>query len=141
MSEFPDSQQLFEYVATIFAVTVLLDDRERDPELIEFVHACMVHNHRLRPGVILSRQHLLKWFDANKEAIRARLHADDAEAYKTDLLSRIFDEDLQRGVLSSIFAISVADYELHDEETDFISRALAVWHTTMPTPEEVDAVA
>ena len=141
MPRFPTANELYETASEIFAVTVLLDERARDPELIEFVHACMVQNHRLRPGIILSRQSILAWFDANKARIGAALAADADNAYKTGLLSQIYDEDLQRVVLSSIFTISVADYELHDEESDFIKQALMVWKTTLPTPMEIDAVA
>ena len=141
MSQFDDADALFRAVAEIFAITVLLDARQRDPELIEFTHACMVHNHALRPGTITTRTQLMSWFRQNTARIQAALSADDAETYKTELLGRIRTEELQKRVLSSIFTISVSDYELHDEETDFIKRALKVWTLPMPSVEDIDAVA
>ncbi len=140
MTQFEDSDALFQTVATIFAVTVLLDNRERDTELIEFCHACMVHNHKIRPGTILPRQKLSAWFTQNKRDISASLSGPDSKAYKSELLSRISVPELQRSVLSSIFIISVADYELHDEESEFIQRALSIWDTKMPRAEELAAV-
>ena len=141
MSTFDDSDSLFNAIATIFAVTVLLDQRERDIELVEFTHACMVQNHRIRPSKIISRQQILAWFAHHRETILGRLSADEDDRYKLGLLGRIHDPELQRSVLSSIFTISVADYELHDEESAFINQALRVWKTQMPTPVEIDAVA
>ena len=140
MSEFQDGDALFQTVATIFAITVLLDERERDPELIEFTHACMVHNHKIRPGTILPRQTLQAWFKQRKSDLSATLSGPDAQDFKIELLSRISAPELQRSVLSSIFTISVADYELHDEETEFIQTALSVWNAEMPRVEELAAV-
>ena len=140
MSEFQDGDALFQTVATIFAATVLLDKRERDPELIEFTHACMVHNHKIRPGTILPRQTLQAWFNQHKGDLSATLSGPDAHDFKIELLSRISAPELQRSVLSSIFTISVADYELHDEETEFIQTALSVWNAEVPRIEELAAV-
>ena len=140
MSEFQDGDALFQTVATIFATTVLLDERERDPELIEFTHACMVHNHKIRPGTILPRQTLQAWFKQRKSDLSATLSGPDAQDFKIELLSRISAPELQRSVLSSIFTISVADYELHDEETEFIQTALSVWNAELPRVEELAAV-
>ena len=141
MNAFDDADALFNAVASIFAVTVLLDKRKRDAELVEFTHACMVHNHTIRPGRIVSRRQLMQWFEAHREELEGRLEGDADHAFKASLLTRIHDEGLQRSVLSSIFTISVSDYELHDEESAFINRALSVWNANMPTPAEVEAVA
>lgn len=140
MSQFQDGDALFQTVAKIFACTVLLDHRERDPELIEFAHACMIHNHRIRPGTILPRQTLKAWFNQHKAELSKELSGPDADAFKTSLLEQISAPELQRSVLSSIFTISVADYELHDEETEFIQTALSIWNTSMPEAEELAAV-
>ena len=141
MSDAQPVDALFESVATIFAMTVLADHRTRDEELIEFTHASMLHNQLLRPNTILTRRRLLQWFETNKDEIDASMHGDAAEDYKRRILSSVTDEVLQRSVLSSIFTISVCDYELHDEESDFIATALKVWDTSMPRPHEVDLVA
>jgi hypothetical protein len=141
MSDLVDPDALFETVATLFAIAVLADHRIRDVELVEFVHACSVQNLKIRPDTLLSRREILDWFNRHKEKIEQALNSPDHDAYKTEVLSHILDMDLQRSVLSSIFTISICDYELHDEESAFITQALDVWKTSMPLPSEIERVA
>ncbi|MEP3891199.1 MAG: hypothetical protein ABJN69_12125 [Hellea sp.] len=138
---FLDSDELYNVVLKILAVTVLIDHRERDRELVEFTHAAMLHNHHLRPGVMLSRTMINEWFKAHKTDLTKKLNADKDNKFKTKLLIQIRDKELQRRLLSSIFTIAVADYELHDEESNFINSSLAIWKTHMPTPAEIEAMA
>lgn len=138
---FLDSNALYNLVLKILAVTVLIDHREKDRELIEFTHAAMLHNHHLRPGVMLSRTMIIDWFNAQKADIKKSLYADKDDSYKSGLLSQVRDTALQRRLLSSIFTIAVCDYELHDEESNFIKTSLKIWKTEMPTPREIEAVA
>ena len=141
MTKFLDSDALYSVIIDILAVTVLIDKREKDRELIEFTHAAMLHNHHLRPGKMISRRMLDDWFNHRKADITASLAKDKDNSYKTELLAHIRDKELQRRLLSSIFTIAICDYELHDEECDFIKTALKVWQTKMPTREDLEAVA
>jgi hypothetical protein len=141
MPELRNQDALFETVATLFAVSVLADHRVRDAELVEFVHACSLHNLQIHPDTLLSRRDIIDWFNKQKAEIGRALEGPNADDYIVDLLSRIKEEGLQRSVLSSIFTISICDYELHDEESALISKALEVWNTTMPLPTEVEWVA
>ena len=138
---FLDSDELYNVILKILAVTVLIDHRQRDRELVEFTHAAMLHNHHLRPGVMLSRKMINEWFDAHKTDLMKKLNADEDNSFKTYILTQIRDKALQRRLLSSIFTIAVADYELHDEESNFIKSSLAIWKTHMPTPSEIEAMA
>lgn len=141
MAKFLDSDTLFGVIIDILAVTVLIDNRQKDRELIEFTHAAMLHNHHLRPGKMISRRMLVDWFNQRKADISASLSRDDDNSFKTDLLSHIRDKELQKRLLSSIFTIAICDYELHDEESNFIKTALKVWKTDMPTAADLEAVA
>ena len=136
-----ESDELYNIVLKILAVTVLIDHRERDLELVEFTHAAMLHNHRFRPGIMLSRKMINEWFNAHKAELKKKLKADKDNNFKSNLLTQVKDKALQRRLLSSIFTIAVADYELHDEESNFIKSSLAIWKTHMPTPAEIEAVA
>ena len=139
--KFLDADEIYNIVLKILAVTVLIDHREKDRELIEFTHAAMLHNHHLRPGVMLSRTMIIDWFHTHKAEITAQIDNDKNDSFKSELLAQIRDMALQRRLLSSIFTIAVCDYELHDEESDFIKRSLKIWKTHMPTPSEIEAVA
>ena len=141
MTESLGSDALFDVVIDILAVTVLIDNRVKDRELVEFVHVSTLHNHDLRPEKILSRRMLLRLFDARTGRLMTALANDEDGSFKQNLLSKIKDKALQRSLLSSIFTIATCDYELHDEENDFIRSALKVWNTHMPVHSEIEAVA
>ena len=132
--------QLFETIAKIFAVTVLVDGHERAPEMLEFVHACTVHNKILRKQRITPPEELTAWYHATKPAILEGLERE-GDPYKISLLSQITDADLRRSILSSMFTISVADHEFHGSENALIKIALATWDAVPPSPAELDKVA
>lgn len=136
-----DTDELYRVLLNILAVTVLIDKRERDKELIEFCHAAMLLNQQLRPGKIMSKQMLEEWFERHKGDIKQELENDADNSYKIKLLSLVTDKTLQRRLLSSIFTIAICDYELHDEESDFIKTALKIWDTDMPPPEEIETAS
>ena len=141
MARFLDIDELYAVVTDILAISVLIDRRVKDRELIEFVHAAMTHNHYLRPGKILSRRMLTEWFHARKAVLLGALKKDHDDSYKKALLANITDRDLQRRLLASIFSIAICDYELRDEESHFIRTALSVWKTDMPGIKDLDHVA
>jgi len=139
--ELLNSDELYTVILKILAVSVLIDRQERDRELIEFTHAAMLHNHDLRPGIMLSRKMIINWFKDHRAALIEALAVDEDNSFKEQLLSQITDTALQRRIICSIFTISICDYELHDEESDFIKMTLKIWKTHMPSPAEVEAVA
>lgn len=141
MAKFLNSDELYGVIIDILAVTVLIDEREKDRELIEFAHAAMLHNHHLRPGKLLSRRMICEWFERRKPELKVSLANDIDNSFKTELLSNVKDSELQRRLLSSIFTIAICDYELHDEESGFIKTALKIWKTEMPSAKDLEAVA
>lgn len=126
-------------VARILAVTVLLDKRERDIEMVEFCHYVMTINQAIC-STILPRQKILDWFDGHKAEFAEALASDTDRSYKTEILEDITEPDLRKTVLAAICAISVSDYELPDEETAFIKLALDVWKSEMPTADDISLV-
>lgn len=136
-----DTDTLFQEIATIFAVTVLLDHKQRDQEMVEFCHAVMTINQHLRPGVILPRETILDWYESQKPSIITHLDAADAKNWKANLLRTVPTDALKRLVLASIFTISTCDYELRDEESAFIKTALNIWKTGMPSGADLESVA
>ncbi|MGB6229060.1 MAG: TerB family tellurite resistance protein [Litorimonas sp.] len=131
---------LFETVATLFAITVLVDEHEREPEMVEFVHACTVHNHRMRPSRIVTPGEWLSWFSTSRQTILDALDRE-GDTYKIAHLSRITEPELRRSLLSSMFTISTADHEFHASENALIKVALATWDARPPTSAELERVA
>lgn len=130
-----------EAIARILAVTVLLDNRQRDREMIEFCHYVATLNHELCDVAILPRQTILNWFEAHKAEFTEALAADVDGVYKTEILEPIKDPVLRKQVLTAVFAICICDYEFRDEEADFIKTALELWKSDMPTISDVSRMA
>lgn len=120
-------------VARILAVTVLLDRRQRDREMIEFCHYVMTLNQEICSVSILPREKILTWFESEKGAFAEALASDTDDAFKSKILQDIADPALQKEVLTAIFAICVCDYELRDEEAHFIRLALSLWKSELPS--------
>ncbi len=130
-----------ESVARILAVTILLDQRQRDREMIEFCHYIMMINKELNPDAILPREKILDWFETHKLEFAAALKADTDGSFKTDIISAITEPSLRKKVLTAIFAVSISDYEFHALEMEFIKTALNLWKSDMPTMKDVSEMA
>ena len=139
-SDNASTDALMQTIGTIFAVTVLLDKRQRDEELVEFCNSVMSLNQRLRPGHILPRPHALNWYFEQKPMIQTQLATDVDDHWKTELLNGITDPSVQKLVMAAIFAICICDYDLQDEEAGFLKLALSVWNTGLPNAEELAAL-
>lgn len=129
---------IFEVILDILAITVLLDQKERDQELLEFCHFAQRHNRDLRPDQILSRTKLQHWFMGRREALIAELQSDKSDRYKISLLDQVETQDLQKRVIASIFAIAICDYDFHAAEMQFIQLSLSRWQLSLPEQEAYD---
>ncbi|WP_416878680.1 hypothetical protein [Litorimonas sp.] len=141
MSKGEEINGLFETIVELFAVTVLLDDTERDCELIEFTHASLVNNRLLRPDNIVCREILVVWFEENRKRIRDTLASEKAEEYKKSLLLEIEGDDVRKRVLGSIFVIAACDDNLDSVSCEFIRLAMTLWNMDMPTGKELEPVS
>lgn len=130
-----------EAVARILAVTVLLDQRQRDREMIEFCHYVMTINQDICAAAILPRETILNWFEAHKTEFSAALASDTDGSFKRKILDQVICPELHKQVLTAVFAICICDYELHDEEAEFIKLALQLWKSDMPTPGDMSRMA
>ena len=141
MSNGDEISGLFETIVELFAVTVLLDDAERDCEFIEFTHASLVNNRLLRPDNIVCRETLLVWFQENRERIQDTLASERAEEYKEKLLSKIEAENVRKRVLGSIYVIAACDDNLDSVSCEFIRLAMTLWNMDMPTGKDLEPVS
>ena len=135
-----DAKAKIETIATVLAISVLIDDIEKDQELVEFTHGMMTINQRIRPETIFPRTKILDWFHKNKIDIAQNIANDTDDSWKSGLLEQIDDQSLQCVVLSAMFSISVCDYQLDQEECDFINLALQLWKREMPEAQTVEMV-
>ncbi|WP_427449950.1 hypothetical protein [Litorimonas sp. WD9-15] len=133
-----DLDETLRAVSTVLAVSALIDERLRDIEMIEFSHSVMTINQRIRPGVILPRKTVVKWFKDNEDEITVKISEDENSVWRKEILSLITDPELRRLVLSAMFSISVCDYELDDEECEFLKLAVSLWETGLPSVADVE---
>lgn len=125
-------------ICFLLAIAVLADKRQRDQELVEFVHAVTKINQHLRPDIIMPRQSILDWYETEKPNIIERLASENAQEWKASLLDDITDDELRNMVLASLYSISVSDYELHDEECKFLKLASQNWGIEIPQSEMLE---
>jgi len=126
-------------VLDVLAATVLLDQKERDQELVEFVYFGQEYGRLLRPDDILTPQQLRNWFSARKGDLAVNLAKDTDGAFKSGLLDAITDSGLRRKTLSAIYAIAICDHDFHPEEMQFVKLALEKWNLPLPKPDMFDS--
>ena len=125
-------------ISTLLSIAVLIDNRQKDQELIEFVHGITTINQHIRPEVIMPRNTILKWYEDEKENIIEKLQSSDAKAWKISLLQKIEDDKLKQMILSAIYSISICDYKLDDEECRFLKLATEIWGLKLPEMGELE---
>ncbi len=120
------TDDIWENALTLLAIIVLADDRVRDPEMVEFCHEAQLVNQALSPDRIITDGHMRRWFAAHKENIRKALHTDK-DAFIINCLGVISEPDLRKIILQGMFAISICDYEMHDEENEILKTVIQAW--------------
>lgn len=133
-----ENKDMLRAVGTILATSVLIDERLRDIEMVEFSHSIMTINRYIQPDVILPREDILKWFDDNAAGVSENILKDKNNVWKTEILSKIIDPELRSMVLAAMFSISVCDYELDDEECEFLRLAVSLWKVELPRFKEIE---
>ena len=113
-----------EAVLDLLGLCVVADREERDAELVEFCNSAQLVARHIAPEIVYSRRDLRRWYADN----RVRLLSVCMDCTETDaLITRITDPDVRDLTLSALFAISVCDYHLADEESALIGRVLELW--------------
>ena len=124
-------------ILTPLAITVIIDQKVRDPELSAFTDQ----------GIGLAE--LFEISDINEDMVRDwyKTHAPDlSEKLRTKRRNTLvlraltrFTEDVHiENVYDAMVAISVSDKEYHIEESDLIRSAATIWGFERP-PIKVDA--
>lgn len=126
------TEENWQDILRLLAISVLIDDVIKDRELIEFCHEAQKLNRQFRSDTILCREHLLAEFNRIKPDIIAALKSPNSKSYITQCIAALTDEAQCGEVSKSIYSISICDYEVHDEECAFLQTALADWGIDAP---------
>ena len=128
----PDNHEKMEACLDLLGLALLADRLERDSEMVEMCHSALMLARHIAPEAVLSRRDIRVWFEENRERL-CDIRDDEAEIRAA--LGRVTDPELRRLALPAIFAISVCDYHLADEESAMIRMALEEWSPRDLTPE------
>lgn len=121
------SEEAWSAVLELFAIAVLSDRSVKPEEIDEFCTQAFAIHQRFRPMKSLKRTTIIDWFAENRPRIESSLHAFKDHDYLRTIAGKIQPDNIRAQVLGGIFSLSVADHELHSEETTVLSQVMSVW--------------
>ncbi len=120
-------------ILTPLALTVIVDNKIRDPELAEFVVQAEGVLDLLGHGENLSPSEILRWFDGHEAAITSQLKSAGKNTFILKTLTRFKDNDaLIEAMYDAMLAISVSDKEYHKQESALIKSTASLWGYVRP---------
>jgi len=113
------------------AITVIIDNKIRDPEMSEFCSQAveLFSFFDLPP---MSVETIMAWFNDNEKAISKKLSSQRKNTAILVALSR-FKEDIHvENLYEAMIAISICDKEYKHEESELIRSAATIWGYNRP---------
>ncbi|MCF6221299.1 MAG: hypothetical protein L3J65_09320 [Robiginitomaculum sp.] len=127
------NQYSIDNILTPLALTVIIDNVVRDPELSEFVVQAeglldlLEHEHGMNSGEIIN------WFHDNEATLLKRMKSARKNTYVLTILNQFKDDDMViEAMYDAMLAISISDKEYHVDESDLIKSAASLWGYERP---------
>lgn len=120
-------------ILTPLALTVIIDNKVRDPEMSAFIEQSqgILEMLELHHGVDEDR--IVSWFSANEQHIKTSIAGRKKNTFVLKTLTRFNGEDaLIEALYDAMLAISISDKEYHVEESELIKSAASLWGYTRP---------
>ncbi|MEP6343966.1 MAG: hypothetical protein ABJ275_11695 [Maricaulaceae bacterium] len=137
MSDTPTPNYTHEHILMPLAMTVIIDNKIRDPEMAEF-YAQAVELFELFNLTPLSQDKVINWFKDNESNIAKKLAGPRKNTAILIALSR-FNEDIHvENIYEAMIAISVCDKEYKREESDLVKSAASIWGYDRPPIKVID---
>jgi len=118
-------------VLTPLALTVIIDNKVRDPELTEF--------RRQASGLIelfeletMDEKALKAWYNDNAADLKSALSGKRRNTTILKSLSLFKDDVHTENLYEAMLAISISDKEYHEEESDLVKSAATIWGYNRP---------
>lgn len=113
------------------ALTVIIDTRVREPELAEMCHQAtdMLELFGCEP---LSQDDIWAWFNDNRHTIQNALKSPRKNTYILRILTKFSDDMHVENLYDAMVSISIADQEYHQEESQLVQSAAALWGYERP---------
>ncbi len=115
------------------ALTVIIDNKVRDPELSEFVIQADGILELLGYGDAMAAQDILAWFYEHEKTLVGRIKDARKNTYVLTALTRFKDDDIAvEAMYDAMLAISISDKEYHVDESDLVKSAASLWGYQRP---------
>ncbi len=124
-------------ILTPLALTVIIDNKVRDPELSEFVVQAEgileLLNHDAPQESAMTSRDIFDWYHAHEPELVARIKAKRKNTYILTILARFKDDDMAvEAMYDAMLAISISDKEYHEHESDLVKSAASLWGYQRP---------
>lgn len=115
------------------ALTVIIDNIVRDPEMNEFVEQAHGLLEMLGYGDQMNRQKIKAWFISEESRLNAEIKGKKKNTIVLKALTRFKDDDaVVEAMYDAMLAISISDKEYHASESDLVKSAASLWGYTRP---------
>lgn len=120
-------------ILTPLALTVIIDNKVRDPEMNEFVEQAYGLLEMLGHAGELDRANIKDWFDQEEKNLQALLNGKKKNTNVLKALTRFKDNDaVIEAMYDAMLVISISDKEYHASESDLVKSAASLWGYTRP---------
>lgn len=115
------------------ALTVIIDNKVRDPEMNEFVEQAQGLLEMLGHGEEMNRQKIRAWFKHEESRLIAAIKGKKKNTVVLKALTRFKDDDaIVEAMYDAMLAISISDKEYHASESELVKSAASLWGYTRP---------
>lgn len=120
-------------ILTPLALTVIIDNKVRDPELGEFITQAGGLLDMLGYENTLDETQIRGWFQREEPKIKEALKGRGKNTIILKVLTRFKDNDAAvEALYDSMLAISISDKEYHASESELIKSAASLWGYERP---------
>ena len=122
-----------EDILTPLALTIIIDNKVRDPELSEYITQGEGLLELLFAGEPMPPQDILAWFRDNEMILIAKMKSMRKNTFVLKSLNRFKNDEMAiEAMYDAMLAISVSDKEYHVEESELIRSAASLWGYARP---------
>ena len=120
-----------EDILTPLAITMIIDTKVRDAEIVEFCRQAqgLFSLLNLEP---ISIADLQQWFADHREDLTKKLSGPRCNTFTLRVLSKFRNDVVMENIYEAMVQISVCDKEYREEESDLIKSAAVLWGYERP---------
>ncbi len=120
-------------ILTPLALTVIIDNKVRDPEMMEFIKQAVGLFDALDDVEPLLAKDIHTWFAKNEQELIEHVRSRRKNTYILKILTRfVGNQALIEAMYDAMLAISISDKEYHLDESDLVKSAAALWGYVRP---------